>query len=108
MDIACSSRYRHNTAAEVLCTVKVILCFRYYFTHHQFCKYMYMSTVSIEQSVIEKYNQVFGSSNRNLSTTLFQEKQGEIDQTKSGSIPVHVDVLLPEGEPPISRHYHHQ
>ena len=51
---------------------------------------MYMSTVSIEQSVIEKYNQVFESSNRNLSTTLFQEKQGEIDQTKFGSIPVHV------------------
>ena len=50
----------------------------------------------------------FCSSNGNLSTTLFQEKQGEIDQTKSGSIPVHVDVLLQEGEPPISRHYHHQ
>ena len=82
MDIACSSRYRHNTAAEVLCTVKVILYFRYYFTHHQFCKYMYMSTVSIEQSVIEKYNQVFGSSNRNLSTTLFQEKQVKGRQIK--------------------------
>lgn len=68
---------------------------------------MYVSTVSIEQSVIEKYNQVFDSSNRNLSTTLFQEKQGEIDQTKSGSILVHVDVLLQEREP-ISRYYHHQ